>query len=111
MKQRKIYALAIYDCIQRINEYIDGYDVDAFIKDYKTQDAVVRNLEIIGQAVKDYGVDHLTDHAPNVPWSQVAGMRNIIAHEYLGVDMVIVWETVKQASASTGKCSYRTHAQ
>jgi len=47
--------------------------------------------EIIGQAVKDYGVDH----APNVPWSQVAGMRNIIAHEYLGVDMVIVWETVK----------------
>jgi len=43
MKQRKIYALAIYDCIQRIHEYTDGYDVDAFTKDYKTQDAVVRN--------------------------------------------------------------------
>ncbi len=102
MKQRKIYALAIYDCIQRIHEYTDGYDVDAFTKDYKTQDAVVRNLEIIGQAVKDYGVDH----APNVPWSQVAGMRNIIAHEYLG-DRV---GNSKMESSSVGKCYHRAHS-
>ena len=94
MKNRNVYILTIRDCIQRIKEYTTGYDLDAFLKDYKTQDAVIRNIEVIGQAVKDFGAEDLLKDYPKVPWQQVAGMRNIIAHEYLGLDMVITWEVV-----------------
>lgn len=62
----------------------------------KTQDAVVRNLELIGQAIKDYGSDKLVEAFPMVPWREVAGMRNVIAHEYLGVDMELVWKTINE---------------
>ena len=73
----------------------DLYTLDAFVDDRKTQDAVIRNLEIIGQAIKDYGVSTLQETRSNVPWSQIAGMRNILAHDYLGVDAVMVWDTVQ----------------
>ena len=58
------------------------------------QDAVIRNLEVIGQSVKDIGVDELTKSQPGVPWAQVAGARNILAHHYLGVDLNLVWRIV-----------------
>ena len=89
-----VCILTIRDCIQRIKEYTIGYDKDTFLKDHKTQDAVIRNIEVIGQAVKDYGVADLLHDFPEVPWLQIAGMRNIIAHEYLGIDMIITWEVV-----------------
>jgi uncharacterized protein with HEPN domain len=95
MKDRMIYMRAAYDCIQSIDEYIAGYDLEQFLKDKKTQDAVIRNLEVLGQTVKDFGIDDLKQDYPALPWSQVAGMRNIIAHEYLGLDMHIIWETVR----------------
>ena len=94
MKDRKIYILTIRDCIERIKEYTTGYDQNTFLKDHKTQDAVIRNIEVIGQAVKDFGVEDLMNDYPEVPWHQVAGMRNIIAHEYLGLDMIITWEVI-----------------
>ena len=94
MKDRNVYILTVHDCIQRIKEYTVGYNLDAFLKDHKTQDAVIRNIEVIGQAVKDFGVENLLHDFPDVPWEQVAGMRNIIAHEYLGIDMTIAWEVV-----------------
>lgn len=93
MKDRLIFMLAANDCIQSIEEYIQGYDLEQFLQDKKTQDAVIRNLEVLGQTVKDFGVDDLKQDYPDVPWSQVAGMRNIIAHEYLGLDLHIIWET------------------
>lgn len=52
------------------------------------------HLEIIGQALKDFGVDSLTEQMPHMSWSQIAGMRNVLAHEYLGVDMALVWEAI-----------------
>lgn len=66
-----------------------------FFKDRKTQDAVIRNLEVIGQAVKDIGVDDLSKSCPDVPWAQVAGARNVLAHHYLGVDIQLVWNIVE----------------
>jgi len=65
------------------------------LEDRKTQDAVIRNLEIIGQALKDFGVEQLLTVQPTIPWREIAGMRNVLAHEYLGVDAVMVWETVQ----------------
>ncbi len=94
MKDRSIYLLAIQECIQRITRYTAGYTIHDFLADEKTQDAVIRNIEIIGQAVRDYGAEDLIRNSPDVPWQQVAGMRNIIAHEYLGLDLVLTWEVV-----------------
>jgi len=95
MKDRMIYIHAAYDCIQSIEEYIHGYQLESFLQDKKTQDAVIRNLEVLGQTIKDFGIEDLKMDYPHIPWSQISGMRNIIAHEYLGLDRVIIWETVK----------------
>jgi len=62
--------------------------------DPKTQDAVVRNLEVIGQAVRDYGVEGLAAVAPHIPWRRIAGLRNVLAHQYLGVDLHLLWNIV-----------------
>lgn len=95
MKDRSVYIAMALECIDLIKDYTSGLTQESFLADRKTQDAVVRNLEIIGQALKDYGIDALTEKRPDVPWSQITGMRNILAHEYLGVDMVMIWDTVK----------------
>ncbi len=95
MKDRFIFIAAALESIELIQSYTDGYDLTTFLSDRKTQDAVVRNLEIIGQALKDFGIETLLLEQPNMPWREIAGMRNVLAHEYLGVDMVMVWETVQ----------------
>ena len=53
------------------------------MQDKKTQDAVIRNLEVLGQTIKDFGIEDLKMDYPHIPWSQISGMRNIIAHKYL----------------------------
>lgn len=94
-KDRSIYLRHVYDCIQRIKEYVQEGQ-EAFYRDRKTQDAVIRNLEVIGRAVKDLGTEKLLASDPGVPWGQVAGARNILAHQYLGVDIRLVWNIVEK---------------
>jgi len=94
MKDPVVFIAAALESIELINTYTAGYQLDDFLGDRKTQDAVIRNLEIIGQALKDFGVAALTAERPDIPWLQIAGMRNVLAHEYLGVDMVLIWETL-----------------
>jgi uncharacterized protein with HEPN domain len=94
MKDKSVFIAVALDCIEAINSYVDGYTADDFLADRKTQDAVIRNLEVIGQALKDFGVDALADLDSEIPWSQICAMRNVLAHEYLGVDLVLIWETV-----------------
>lgn len=67
----------------------------AFLADSKTQDAVIRNLEIIGEAVKNISGD-LKSVYPDIPWQRIAGMRDRMIHEYFGVNLQIVWERVEQ---------------
>ena len=69
---------------------------EAFFRDRKTQDAVIRNLEVIGQAVKELGTDSLTASHPETPWPQIAATRNFLAHQYLGVDLTLIWNIVEQ---------------
>lgn len=95
MKDNAIYLLTALECIDLIYEYTQGYCLDDFLTDRKTQDAVIRNLEIIGQTLKDYGLDQLVQTDATTPWHKVSGMRNVLAHEYLGVDPVLIWETIE----------------
>ena len=95
MKDRFIFIAAALESIELIQSYTEGYNLTEFLADRKTQDAVIRNLEIIGQALKDFGVESLLEKQPNMPWREIAGMRNVLAHENLGVDSVMVWETVQ----------------
>ena len=94
MKDRLIFIAAALESIELIQSYTEGYDLASFLADRKTQDAVVRNLEIIGQALKDFGIEALLTMRPDMPWREIAGMRNVLAHEYLGVDPVMVWDTL-----------------
>ena len=86
----------IRDALARIGRYVAGLDLDAFLADEKTADAVIRNLEIIGEASRRMPEDCRKLH-PAVPWPQMAGLRNRIVHDYAGVDLAIVWEIVTRS--------------
>jgi uncharacterized protein with HEPN domain len=75
------------------NYTVDGSE--AFFSDGKTHDAVIRNIEIIGQAVKGIS-DGTRTLEPAVPWRQIAGMRDKLIHEYFGVDLALVWDVVER---------------
>ena len=90
MKDRFIFIAAALESIELIQSYTQDYDLKSFLNDRKTQDAVIRNLEIIGQAIKDFGIETLLENQPNIAWREIAGMRNVLAHEYLGVNIEMV---------------------
>lgn len=89
----KIFLKDILQAIQRIEEYAGGLSFDDFCKNQLVQDGVVRNLEIIGEAVKHLPKDLQRKH-PDVEWKKISGLRDILIHEYFGVDRDIVWDIV-----------------
>lgn len=89
-------------CLDRIADYAKDGQAE-FMADTKTQDAIIRNLEIIGQAVRDYGIEQLEATAPALPWQRIAGLRNVLAHQYLGVDLRLVWNIVEKELPKLGE--------
>ena len=85
----------ILEAIARIERYVEGLTFEQFQADQKTVDAVIRNLEVIGEAVRYLSTD-LQSLPDDVPWIDIAGMRNILIHEYFGVDLNIIWQTLTQ---------------
>ena len=77
-----------------IEGYIDGFDYESFIEDRRTIDAVTRNLEIIGEAVKHLPAE-MTSRYPELPWKAIAGFRDILAHGYFRTDNAIVWDAAR----------------
>ncbi|MEE8435583.1 MAG: DUF86 domain-containing protein [bacterium] len=94
MKDDKLYILHMLECSDRIVSYTQE-GREAFFQDTKTQDAVVRNFEIIGEAAKRVG-QGIRSRAPAIPWTQVAGFRDVLIHQYEGVDLEEVWKRVDQ---------------
>lgn len=78
--------------IERVELYAQGGS-DAFLADTRTQDAIMRNLEIIGEAVKSLS-NELKAEYPDIPWRQISGMRDFLIHVYFGVNLNTVWQTV-----------------
>lgn len=85
----------IKEAIKRIEEYLDGLTFEKFLKDVKSQDAVVRNLEIIGEAAKGVS-DDLTRKYSNIPWKKLSGVRDRLIHHYFGVNLDIIWGIAKE---------------
>ncbi len=79
--------------MERIHEYIDGLDFIQFKREYKTVDAVVRNLEVIGEASRNLSKG-FKDNYPQVPWEEMYRLRNRISHEYFGIDYQIIWDII-----------------
>ncbi len=93
MQRDKEYMLDILEAAKLAIDYIGDKSREEFFGDLQCQDAVIRRLEIIGEAARRISEETQAAH-PDLPWSDMVGMRNIMIHEYDDVDLVIVWETV-----------------
>lgn len=92
-RSEKTLLADILDAITQIEVYTVGLDENAFSTDRKTQDAVVRNLEIIGEASSRLSNEFRNAHS-DIPWTLMRGLRNRIVHAYFGVDLQLVWEVI-----------------
>ena len=90
----KIRITDILECIQHITAYTQDMTQSEFQKDQKTIDAVLRNLEIIGEAAR-HVPETVTKKYPDIPWEEMRAIRNIVVHEYFGVDLNIIWHTTQ----------------
>lgn len=89
------YLLDILNAAKLATKYIQNLSKDEFLKDSQCQDAVIRRLEIIGEAAKRISAE-TRSQLSHLPWDAMIGMRNVMIHEYDGVDMSIVWTTIKK---------------
>jgi uncharacterized protein with HEPN domain len=80
----------IIEACERLQSHLENLDFAAFDKDLKTQDAVIRVFEIIGEAVKSLP-EEWTEKEPEIPWRQIAGFRDVLAHAYFAVNSSVVW--------------------
>lgn len=94
VKDPLIYLEHILEAIDRIKLYVKGFDEDDFLSNELIKDAVVRNMEVIGEATKNLPVSLKKDY-PEVPWKDMAGIRDRLSHFYFGIDYKIVWDAVK----------------
>jgi len=89
------YLDDIIEAIELVVAYSKGLTYKSFLEDRKTQDAVVRNLEVIGEASKKIS-KKLKETYPDVPWKQMAGLRDKLIHFYFGIDYAVVWNVTKK---------------
>lgn len=84
----------IVESLSLIFEYVADMDFQSWSKDRKTIDAVVRNLEIVGEAATHIP-EEIQERYPEIPWNSMKGMRNVLIHEYFGVDTDVLWQTIQ----------------
>lgn len=94
-KDPVVFIEHILECIERIEEYVRGVTKAKFLQLVQLQDAVLRRIEIMGEAAKNIPED-IKDKYTDIPWKQMKGMRDILIHEYFGVDLELTWRVVSK---------------
>jgi len=94
-KDARIFIEHILECIQLIEKYTENKSISDFFGSVLLQDAVIRRIEIIGEAVKNIP-DEIKAKYQDVPWKEIAGMRDILIHEYFGIDLNLTWKAVQK---------------
>ena len=94
-KDPTIFINHILECIERIQDYTAGVSQDKFLSSPQIQDAVMRRIEVIGEAVKKLNPE-VKDKHPEIPWKRVAGMRDTLIHDYFGVDLKLTWKVATE---------------
>ena len=89
----RLFLKDIRECSVRVLEYAGAMNREDFFEDRKTLDAVMRNLAIIGEAAKKIPADVRRKY-PDIPWKKMAGLRDIVVHDYFGIDEDIIWDVV-----------------
>lgn len=88
----RLYAEDIVTACSKIRRFVAGMSFEVFAADERTQDAVIRNIEIIGEAAKNLP-DEVAAKAPDIAWRNIRGMRDVLAHGYFGTSLEIIWAT------------------
>jgi uncharacterized protein with HEPN domain len=94
MKDDQLYLIHISECIERIETYVSGIGKEAFMASSLIQDAVIRNLQTMAESTQRLS-DHLKQKQHKIDWYKIAGFRNILVHDYLGVDVEKVWNIIE----------------
>lgn len=90
MKDDRLYLIHISECIGRIESYTAGMTKNAFLSSTLVQDGVLRNLQVMAESTQRLS-DQVKENHPTIDWHKIAGFRNILVHDYLGVDIERVW--------------------
>ena len=90
------YVADMVEAIGDIESFIKGMTYEDFIADKKTRNAVIRSVEVIGEAAAKLP-DEIRSKEPQMPWARIVGMRNRLVHEYFGIDNQILWKTVSES--------------
>lgn len=93
-REFRLFLQDILEAIHNARTYVAGISLDAFLADRKTIDAVIRSLEVIGEATKNVP-DEIRSKYPHVEWKRLAGLRDILIHKYFGLSLEVIWDIVQ----------------
>lgn len=93
MKDDKLYLIHISECIERVESYVHDVDKNAFLESSLIQDEVIRNLQVMAESTQRLS-DKNKDNQPHIDWLKISGFRNVLVHDYLGVDPLRVWNII-----------------
>lgn len=94
-KDPEVFLDHILESIDLIEDYSEGVTESDFVGSSSLQDMIVRRIEIIGEAVKNLPDDLKREH-PQIPWRDIAGLRDIVVHQYFGLDLELIWDVVER---------------